>query len=46
MNWEALGASGELIGALAVVVSVLYLASTSSSGCPSTGHSRHSGTPT
>ena len=26
MNWEAVGASGELIGAMAVVVSVLYLA--------------------
>ena len=26
MNWEAIGASGELIGAMAVVVSVLYLA--------------------
>lgn len=27
MNWEAIGAVGEIVGALAVVVSVLYLAS-------------------
>lgn len=26
MNWEALGASGELVGALLVIVSVIYLA--------------------
>ena len=26
MNWEAIGAIGELLGALAVVVSLLYLA--------------------
>jgi hypothetical protein len=26
MNWEALGASGEALGALLVIVSVIYLA--------------------
>ena len=26
MNWEAIGAIGQLVGALAVVISVLYLA--------------------
>ena len=26
MNWEALGASGEIVGALIVIVSVIYLA--------------------
>ena len=27
MNWEAIGAIGEVIGALAVVASLIYLAS-------------------
>ena len=26
MNWDAIGATGEIIGALAVVISVVYLA--------------------
>ena len=31
MNWEAVGAIGEIIGAVAVVVSILYLAAQISS---------------